>query len=153
MPDLSPDQVLVLVNGKRWHPVALLLTNGVLSRGSQAVDLNTIPVSAIDYIEVLRDGASAQHGSNAIARIINIILKRGARDGDVEISGGRLLAGDGRQWQGSANVGIPLGNDKGWMRFTLQKGHRDYTRACPDRRTGFSRLGVNFREGDPVVKD
>ncbi|HUH31894.1 MAG TPA: TonB-dependent receptor plug domain-containing protein, partial [Rhodanobacter sp.] len=53
---LSPDQVLVLVNGKRWHPGAILLNNGVIGRGSQSVDLNTIPMSAIDHIEVLRDG-------------------------------------------------------------------------------------------------
>ena len=94
---LSPDQVLVLVNGKRWHPGALLLTNGVLGRGAQAVDLNTIPVSAIDHIEVLRDGASAQYGSDAIAGVINIILKKGAKGGDVEITGGQYSAGDDRQ--------------------------------------------------------
>ncbi len=151
---LSPDQVLVLVDGKRWHPGALLLTNGVLGRGSQAVDLNTIPVSAIDHIEVLRDGASAQYGSDAIAGVINIILKKGAKGGDVEITGGQYSAGDGRQWQGSANFGIPLGDDKGWMRFTVQDGNEDYTnRAGPDRRPGFPQLGVNFREGDPAVKD
>jgi iron complex outermembrane receptor protein len=151
---LSPDQVLVLVNGKRWHPGALLLTNGVLGRGSQAVDLNTIPVSAIDHIEVLRDGASAQYGSDAIAGVINIILKKGAKGGDVEITGGQYSAGDGRQWQGSANFGIPLGDDKGWMRFTVQDGNEDYTnRAGPDTRPGFPQLGVNFREGDPAVKD
>ena len=151
---LSPDQVLVLVDGKRWHPGALLLTNGVLGRGSQAVDLNTIPVSAIDHIEVLRDGASAQYGSDAIAGVINIILKKGAKGGDVEVTGGQYSAGDGRQWQGSANFGIPLSGDKGWMRFTVQSGNEDYTnRAGPDTRPGFSQLGVNFREGDPAVKD
>ncbi|WP_426702223.1 TonB-dependent receptor plug domain-containing protein [Rhodanobacter sp. Col0626] len=151
---LSPDQVLVLVDGKRWHPGALLLTNGVLGRGSQAVDLNTIPMGAIDHIEVLRDGASAQYGSDAIAGVINIILKKGAKGGDVEISGGQYSAGDGRQWQGSANFGIPLSDDKGWLRFTLQSGKEDYTnRAGPDTRAGFPQLGVNFREGDPEVKD
>ncbi len=151
---LSPDQVLVLVNGKRWHPGALLLTNGVLGRGAQAVDLNTIPVSAIDHIEVLRDGASAQYGSDAIAGVINIILKKGAKGGDVEITGGQYSAGDGRQWQGSANFGIPLSDDKGWIRFTVQSGNEDYTnRAGPDTRPGFPQLGVNYREGDPAVKD
>jgi len=151
---LSPDQVLVLVNGKRWHPGALLLTNGVLGRGAQAVDLNTIPVSAIDHIEVLRDGASAQYGSDAIAGVINIILKKGAKGGGVEVTGGQYSAGDGRQWQGSANFGIPLGNDKGWLRIAAQSGHEDYTnRAGPDRRPGFPQLGVNHREGDPAVRD
>jgi iron complex outermembrane receptor protein len=151
---LSPDQVLVLVDGKRWHPGALILTNGVLGRGAQAVDLNTIPMAAIDHIEVLRDGASAQYGSDAIAGVINIILKKGAKGGDVEITGGQYSAGDGRQWQGSANFGIPLSDDKGWLRLTVQSGNQDYTnRAGPDTRPGFTGLGVNFREGDPAVRD
>ncbi|HKR77574.1 MAG TPA: TonB-dependent receptor [Rhodanobacter sp.] len=150
---LSPDQVLVLVNGKRWHPGAILLNNGVIGRGSQPVDLNTIPVSAIDHIEVLRDGASAQYGSDAIAGVINIILKKGAKGGDVEVSGGQYSAGDGRQWLGSANFGIPLGNDQGWMRFTLESGNEGNTnRAGPDNRSpAWQALGVNFRQGDPWV--
>ena len=150
---LSPDQVLVLVNGKRWHPGAILLNNGVIGRGSQPVDLNTIPVSAIDHIEVLRDGDSAQYGSDAIAGVINVILKKGAQGGDVEVSGGQYSAGDGRQWLGSANFGIPLGDDKGWMRFTLESGNEDNTnRAGPDNRSpAWQALGVNFRQGDPWV--
>jgi len=151
---LSPDEVLVLVNGKRWHQGAILLNNGVIGRGSQPVDLNTIPMSAIDHIEVLRDGASAQYGSDAIAGVINIILKQGAKGGDVEISGGQYSAGDGRQWQGAANFGIPLGGDRGWLRLTLQNGNQDHTnRAGPDNRAGFPQLGVNFRQGDPDVHD
>jgi len=149
---LSPDQVLVLVDGKRWHPGAILLTNGVLGRGSQAVDLNTIPMGAIDHIEVLRDGASAQYGSDAIAGVINIVLKKGAQGGDVEVTGGQYSAGDGRQWQGSANFGIPLNNDKGWIRFTLQDGNQDYTnRAEPNRTRPWE--GTTQRYGDPAVKD
>ena len=78
---LSPDQTLVLVNGKRRHPSALLNINGSVGRGSAAVDLNTIPPLAIDRIEVLRDGASSQYGSDAIAGVINVQLRRrpGAR--------------------------------------------------------------------------
>jgi iron complex outermembrane recepter protein len=151
---LSPDQVLVLVNGKRWHSGAILLNNGVIGRGSQSVDLNTIPLSAIDHIEVLRDGASAQYGSDAIAGVINIILKKGAKGGDVEVSGGQYSAGDGRQWQGSADFGIPLSDDKGWLRLTVQNGNEDYTnRAAPDTRAGYTVLGVNYRQGDPAVHD
>jgi iron complex outermembrane receptor protein len=150
---LSPDQVLVLVNGKRWHPGAILLNNGVIGRGSQPVDLNTIPISAIDHIEVLRDGASAQYGSDAIAGVINVILKSGAKGGDVELSGGQYTAGDGRQWLGSADFGIPLNGDKGWLRFTLESGNEDYTnRAGRDTRSpAWEQLGVNFRQGDPWV--
>ena len=73
---LSPDQTLVLVNGKRRHPSALLNINGSVGRGSAAVDLNTIPPLAIDRIEVLRDGASSQYGSDAIAGVINVQLRR-----------------------------------------------------------------------------
>src|SRR5579859_3326983 len=149
---LSPDQVLVLVDGKRWHPGAILLTNGVLGRGSQAVDLNTIPIGAIDHIEVLRDGASAQYGSDAIAGVINIVLKKGAQGGEVDVTGGQYSAGDGRQWQGSASVGIPLSDDKGWIRFTLQDGNQDYTnRAEPNRTRPWE--GTTQRYGDPAVKD
>ena len=152
---LSPDEVLVLVNGKRWHPGAILLNNGVIGRGSQSVDLNTIPVDAIDHIEVLRDGASAQYGSDAIAGVINIILKKGAKGGDVQVTGGQYSAGDGRQWQGSASFGIPLGDDKGWLRLTAQSGNEDATnRAQPDNRSpAWEALGVNFRQGDPSVHD
>jgi iron complex outermembrane receptor protein len=74
---LGPDQVLVLVNGKRRHQSALVHLNGSIGRGSTGVDLNAIPLSAIDRIEVLRDGAAAQYGSDAIAGVINIVLKGG----------------------------------------------------------------------------
>jgi len=73
---LGPDQVLVLVNGKRRHPPALVHVNGTFGRGTVGVDLNAIPTAAIERIEVLRDGASAQYGSDAIAGVINIVLKQ-----------------------------------------------------------------------------
>jgi iron complex outermembrane recepter protein len=76
---LGPDQVLVLINGKRRHQSALVHLNGSIGRGSTGVDLNAIPVSAIAKIEVLRDGAAAQYGSDAIAGVINIVLKSGAQ--------------------------------------------------------------------------
>lgn len=74
---LAPDQTLVLINGKRRHTSALLNLNGSVGRGSAAVDLNLIPPNAIERIEVLRDGAAAQYGSDAIAGVINIVLKEG----------------------------------------------------------------------------
>lgn len=73
---LGPDQTLVLVNGKRRHNTALVNINGSVGRGSVGTDLNTIPAAAIDHIEVLRDGAAAQYGSDAIAGVINIVLKK-----------------------------------------------------------------------------
>ncbi|HEX5577715.1 MAG TPA: TonB-dependent receptor, partial [Gemmatimonadaceae bacterium] len=75
---LGPDQTLVLVNGKRRHTTALVHVNQSVGRGSTSVDLNAIPVSAIERIEILRDGAAAQYGSDAIAGVINIILKSSA---------------------------------------------------------------------------
>ena len=88
---LSPDQTLVLVNGKRRHVSALLNINGTIGRGSAAVDLNLIPTLAIERIEVLRDGASSQYGSDAIAGVINIQLRK-AR------SGGRAVASFGKYY-------------------------------------------------------
>lgn len=76
---LGPDQVLVLVNGKRYHTSALVNINGTVGRGSVGTDLNTIPAAAIERIEVLRDGASAQYGSDAIAGVINVVLKKNVK--------------------------------------------------------------------------
>ena len=80
---LAPDHTLVLVNGKRRHSNALLNLNGSTGRGSSSVDLNAIPANAIDRIEVLRDGAAAQYGSDAIAGVINIVLKSASSGGSV----------------------------------------------------------------------
>lgn len=88
---LSPDQTLVLVNGKRRHVSSLLNINGTVGRGSAAVDLNTIPALAIERIEVLRDGASSQYGSDAIAGVINVLLKRGVDTGRVQVSYGKYI--------------------------------------------------------------
>src|SRR2546430_11199634 len=76
---LGPDQLLVMVNGKRRHASALVNANNTVGRGSSGVDLNAIPASAIDSIEILRDGAAAQYGSDAIAGVINMVLKSDAR--------------------------------------------------------------------------
>jgi iron complex outermembrane recepter protein len=84
---LGPDQVLVLVNGKRRHTSALVHVNGTIGRGATGVDLNAIPAAAIDRIEVLRDGAAAQYGSDAIAGVINIVLRKD-RGFDVMVNGG-----------------------------------------------------------------
>src|SRR5213593_4161718 len=85
---LGPDQVLVLVNGKRRHQSALVHINGTIGRGSTGVDLNAIPVTAIERIEILRDGAAAQYGSDAIAGVINIVLKSGAKPVTLSLKGG-----------------------------------------------------------------
>ncbi len=86
---LAPDQTLVLVNGKRRHTAALVNVNGTVGRGSAAVDLNTIPNAAVRAIEVLRDGASAQYGSDAIAGVINLRMREDRDGGEVTLSYGQ----------------------------------------------------------------
>lgn len=150
---MPPDEVLVLVDGKRWHPGALVMTLANIGVGSQGYDLNTIPLSAVDHIEVLRDGASAQYGSDAIAGVINVILKKGAKGGDVTATVGQFSAGDGRTWQALGNMGVSLG-DKGWMRFAVQSGNQDETnRAEPDVRPGLTQLGTKFHTGVVAFHD
>lgn len=112
---LGPDQTLVLVNGKRRHTTALVHVNQSVGRGSTSVDLNAIPANAIERIEILRDGAAAQYGSDAIAGVINIILKSGAETSltasvgrtfsEFEGLGGTGKYDDGRVTQIGANVG------------------------------------------------
>lgn len=85
---LAPDQTLVLVNSKRRHAASLVNVNGTVGRGSAAVDLNTIPTAAVRTVEVLRDGASAQYGSDAIAGVINVLLREADSGGGLTISHG-----------------------------------------------------------------
>ena len=131
---LSPDQTLVLIDGKRQHPTAIVNVNGSLGRGSSPVDINAIPINAIDHVEVLRDGAAAQYGSDAIAGVINIILKGGAQHGSASVTGGQYSKGDGTTWQGGADGGFALGQ-KGWVHLSVDAMHQDPTnRAGPDIR-------------------
>ncbi|NYE61440.1 iron complex outermembrane receptor protein [Duganella sp. 1224] len=151
---LSPDQVLVLVNGKRRHASAVVNVNGTQGRGSAPVDLNAIPLSAIDHIEVLRDGAAAQYGSDAIAGVINIILKKGASGGEVEAGFGEYQKHDGQQRSLRASAGLPLGED-GWVRLAVDAADRDPTnRAGADFRNPAEPLygKVTQRFGDPKTK-
>jgi iron complex outermembrane receptor protein len=128
---LGPDQVLVLINGKRRHTTALVHVNGSIGRGSTSVDLNAIPVSAIDRVEILRDGAAAQYGSDAIAGVINVVLRA---DANRSISGslGQTGEGDGRVTQLQTNYGLGLGNN-GFLHLSAEWRDRDSTnRARPD---------------------
>lgn len=88
---LNPDQTLILINGKRRHVSALLNINGSVGRGAAAVDINTIPSLALERVEVLRDGASSQYGSDAIAGVINFQLKRGTNTGTLSVSYGKYV--------------------------------------------------------------
>ncbi|MEP4891943.1 MAG: TonB-dependent receptor [Aliiglaciecola sp.] len=109
---LNPDQTLVLVNGKRRHKTALINTSTGLFSGSAGVDINLIPSSAIERIEVLRDGASAQYGSDAIAGVVNIILKDDAEGGKVVVSTGENFdRGDGEFYSVGINNGFEFSED------------------------------------------
>lgn len=129
---LSPDQVLVLVNGKRRHTGALLNLNGTIGRGSAPADLNTIPISAIARVEVLRDGASAQYGSDAIAGVVNVILKGQSQGGSISFVNGKTTAGDGEQFQLAGDVGLPLAGDRGFVHLSAEGRTQERTdRARP----------------------
>ncbi|WP_313333569.1 TonB-dependent receptor [Sphingobium yanoikuyae] len=107
---LNPDQTLILVNGKRRHKTSLINAVSSLYNGSVPVDLDMIPTSAVDHIEVLRDGAAAQYGSDAIAGVINIILKDDNHGGSASFSAGQNMdRSDGEIFQADASVGTKLG--------------------------------------------
>lgn len=155
---LSPDQVLILVNGKRRHTAALLNVNGSIGRGSSAADLNTIPVSAIARVEVLRDGASAQYGSDAIAGVVNLVLKGAEKGGSLVLDLGQHAAGDGQQYQLSGDSGIGFADERGFVHVAGQLTHQDdtnragpYAGSAPDSGNNPGVGEVAFRYGDPVV--
>lgn len=155
---LSPDQVLILVNGKRRHISALVNVNGSIGRGSSAVDLNAIAVSAIERVEVLRDGASAQYGSDAIAGVVNIVLKGSGKGGSLVVDVGGYSAGDGRSTQLSGDTGVGFGDGRGFVHVAGQLTQQDETdRAGPYQGTAPNTgnnpaIGrVAFVYGDPKV--
>ena len=122
---MGPDQVLVLVNGKRRHASALIHVNRSVGRGNAGTDLNAIPVSAIKRIEVLRDGASAQYGSDAVAGVINIILKD-SYDGALRSSVGQTYESDGTRYTARLNKGFQVGED-GVLHAALEFSDRGAT--------------------------
>ena len=139
--NLSPDQVLVLVNGKRRHTTATLTTESKLGKGTSPVDFNSIPVGAIKRIEVLRDGAGAQYGSDAIAGVINVVLKDADEGGEATASWGQnrtdfkptgRSVNDGDTLFASVNSGFAVGG--GFLNLTAEYRDRDQTlRSGPDQ--------------------
>ncbi len=122
---LGPDQVLVLVNGKRRHNSSLVNINGSVGRGSVGTDLNVIPAASIKRIEVLRDGAAALYGSDAIAGVINIQLKDDSTGVSVSSTAGETKEKDGGLFQADANIGIGLGG-RGFLDISGQFQNHDY---------------------------
>ncbi|HKR06422.1 MAG TPA: TonB-dependent receptor [Bacteroidia bacterium] len=135
---LGPDQTLVLINGKRRHQTAFVALFGTRGRGNSGTDLNTIPVAAIDHVEILRDGASAQYGSDAIAGVINIVLKKNVKEfsGDIGYAGyydnkynpafkadfGQYVHDnkfDGKAFSFNGDYGIPIGKHDGFINLGI----------------------------------
>ena len=128
---LAPDHTLVLINGKRRHSSALVHLNGTTGRGSSNVDLNAIPIAAIKRIEVLRDGAAALYGSDAIAGVINIVLKDNAEGGSANLQLGQTHKGDGEQWKLTGSHGFSVG-DEGSFTISGELHHKNRTNRAGD---------------------
>ena len=155
---LGPDQTLVLVNGKRQHQSALVNLFGSRGRGNTGTDLNTIPAASIERIEILRDGAAAQYGSDAIAGVINIVLKKSVGELTAAANYGAYTAKyrrddqkfDGGNFNANLNYGIGLGEKGSFVNATLDYNARQHTQRAnvpaPD--------GLARREyGDPKVSN
>ena len=159
---MSPDQVLVLVNGKRRHTSALVNDSSKIGRGTAPVDFNSIPVSAIKRIEVLRDGAGAQYGSDAIAGVINIILDDAPEGGEVSTTYGAYhthqdaigkTTTDGQNSVTTAKISTRLGEEGGFIR-----GGTEYRDRDPTNRAGFDGFADtpgqrNYVMGDGIARD
>ena len=121
---LQPDQTLVLVNGKRRHNQAIFGLNGTVGAGAAGTDMNSIPMSALKNVQILRDGAAAQYGSDAIAGVINLELKDTTNITSGFIQTGATGEGDGDVLAAGLNTGFDLGNDGGFINLTAE--YRDY---------------------------
>ena len=147
---LAPDHTLVLVNNKRRHRAAVIhwLGNG-LSDGSQGPDLAPIPAIALRQVEILRDGASAQYGSDAIAGVMNFQLKDNHEGGSFEFKPGIYQYGDGRQFAVAGNIG--LGNPDAWSSLSFEYGGADPTIRSVQRNDAIALINAgNFSVKDPA---
>jgi iron complex outermembrane receptor protein len=132
---LNPNDTLVLINGKRRHGTGnLAVDGGSPYQGSATTDLSFIPSGAIARVEVLQDGAAAQYGSDAIAGVVNLILKDASHGGSLTINGGQYYKGDGDTGDISLNDGVAIG-DKGFVNFTAEEHYHGFSqRGGPDYR-------------------
>lgn len=145
---LSPDQVLVLVDGKRRHASSVLNFNNVVGRGTVPVDLNTIPLAAVERVEILRDGAAAQYGSDAIAGVVNIVLRGADSQSFTSVQAGATEDGDGETAIVAAGTSFEI-NDGG-VTVTAESRYRDFTNSAGiDSRVG----RITNRQGDPESLD
>ena len=123
---LGPDQMLVLVNGHRRHSSALVNLLGSRGIGTSTTDLNMLPANALDQVEILRDGAAAQYGSDAIAGVMNFTLKNDNHGGNVLVNNGIHSSGWGYNTTVSVNKGLRLG-EKGFLNLTAEADYRGRT--------------------------
>ena len=146
---LPPDSTLVLVNGKRRHRAAVItfLGNGVAD-GSQGPDISVIPSIALKRVEVLRDGAAAQYGSDAIAGVINFELKDDAEGGTVEARWGQHYEGDGDGFNFAGNIGLPL-TSSGFLNLSMEYKEADPTSRAIQRSDAQTLIDA----GNPYIED
>ena len=130
--NLAHDHTLVLVNGKRRHRSSVIAWFAGVTDGAQGPDISTIPPIALRQVEVLRDGASAQYGSDAIAGVLNFLLKDDRSGGSLEFNTGTYRAGDGDAYTIAGNVGLPLGNT-GFVNLSMEYGNADPTNRSVQR--------------------
>jgi len=166
---LGPDQVLVLVNGKRRHSTSLVNVNSTVGRGSVGTDMNAIPAFSIKRIEILKDGAAAQYGSDAIAGVINIVLKNS--DGlEFQVNQGSNLGDqtnnqsggmDGESFQFDVNYGIPLDDKGSFINFTgsmstrapsFRAGAEGFTGQIFDGSNSVEWVGLNTGYGSDITQ-
>lgn len=158
--NLAADHTLVLVNGKRRHRGAVIAwLTPKASEGAQGPDLSVIPAIALKRIEVLRDGAAAQYGSDAIAGVMNFVLKDEAEGMDLEASYGETTEGDGARYTFAANAGLPLAG--GFLNLSLEYGESDDTSRSVQRDDAAALIAAGNTSvadpaqiwGSPKVKD
>ncbi len=161
--NLAPDHTLVLVNGKRRHRSSIVDWHGGngVAFGSQGPDISAIPAVALRQVEVLRDGAAAQYGSDAIAGVLNFQLKDASAGGSVELNTGMYRAGDGESTRFAGNVGLPLGAT-GFANLSLEYGNANLTNRAAPRRDAVTLIAAGNTHvpsdrpqawGDPDIDD
>ena len=148
--NLAHDHTLVLVNGKRRHRSSVIAWFAGVTDGAQGPDISTIPAIALRQVEVLRDGASAQYGSDAIAGVINFLLKDAREGGSLEFNTGTYRAGDGDSYTFAGNVGLPLG-ETGFANLSLEYGNSDPTNRSVQRADAAALIAAgNTHVADPA---
>ena len=148
---LSPDHTLVLVNGKRMHRASVIaFLGGGVSDGAQGPDVSTIPSIALKQVDILRDGASSQYGSDAIAGVINFTLDDSSEGGRVQAKIGSTYEGDGNLYQLAGNIGLPVG-DSGFLNLSAEYGETDATSRSVQRTDAANLIAAgNTAVADPA---